>query len=267
MVCIVDRLRQKAAIDRSSVDEECLPLTIAFENSRLRQVASDRHAVLRLVDRHDLCSDLRTVETADRIEQLIRTGCRYEHLLIRDQLERDLWMRQRQLRYDIADIRCFCLWLLEELFTRRRIEEQIFYSDRRTESASCIFCTEKRTAFNDELCSERIALLACLKRELRHSTDGGKCLTAKAERQHLCQIVCRADLARCMTKHGKLCIFARHPLAVVADTDHLLTAAVCFDRDLCRACIDRILDKFLDDRGRAFHDLACRYFIDRLFIQ
>src|SRR5690606_9405803 len=57
---------------------------------------------------------------------------------------------------------------------------------------------------------------------------------------------------------------SRHPLAVVFDDDELLAAELHGDGDAARAGVEGVLDKLLDDRGRALDDLAGRNLVRQL---
>lgn len=58
-----------------------------------------------------------------------------------------------------------------------------------------------------------------------------------------------------------------HAAAIIGDADQALAARFGFDADGVRASVKSILEKFLDDRGRAFDYFACGDFIGDILRQ
>ena len=58
------------------------------------------------------------------------------------------------------------------------------------------------------------------------------------------------------TLEGQQRVVAHHAAAVIDDADQLASAALDFDPNARRACIQRVLKQFLNYRRRPFHHLA-----------
>src|SRR5258708_31239629 len=56
-------------------------------------------------------------------------------------------------------------------------------------------------------------------------------------------------------------IVAQHPAAVIHDADETASAALDFDAHVRRTGVERVLEQFLDHRGRPFHYLAGSDFV------
>jgi hypothetical protein len=70
-----------------------------------------------------------------------------------------------------------------------------------------------------------------------------------------------------MAVNGEFKVYGAHSAAVVGDADQTRTTAREHDFDPVRSRVERVLDKFLDDRSRPFNNLARRDAVDEGFGQ
>ncbi len=97
--------------------------------------------------------------------------------------------------------------------------------------------------------------------------DGGdrrQRFTAKPERAHRFQIREGGDLAGRVPRQCQCEFLARNAAAVVAHHGALDAAAREAHLDPPRTGVERVLDEFLDDRGRPLNDLAGGNLADQL---
>jgi hypothetical protein len=92
--------------------------------------------------------------------------------------------------------------------------------------------------------------------EMRDRCDARQRLATKPERGDPLEIVGTTDLARCVPLDREPRVVSLHAFPVVFDANQLLPAELRRDRDAAGSRVDRVLDQFLDDGGRALHHLA-----------
>ena len=269
LIGVVDGLRERAALDDAPVDDERLPGAAALEHRRLRDESFDADA-LRLIckgKREQRIRHMRAVDGLDRIVETAVPRRQQRHLVVIEETERDLRMRERELYDKIVDARPLRMIRLEEFLARRRIEKEILDLYRRAEARPRLADIRRLAAADLDLRAEICARLARLHAEARDGGNRRQCLAAEAQRPHGREIPRLADLARRVAQDGELGVLAAHALAVVRHAHKARAAREDLHLDLRRARVDGVLDELLDNGGRALDDLSRRDFVDGRVIE
>ncbi len=255
----LNRMRNRLVADDAAVDVDVLRAPPRPLLGQRRDVAMDAKSAAfpphldqlrsRLVD---LVEALRDVTRRWAIEQLAAAA---------RQLEADGGRPERQLRHQPRHLGRFGRIGLQELAPRRQVEEQVTHLDRGAFRRPDVMRLTRLTAVDADLDAGQRAARPGAHREVRDRRDAGQCFAAKAERADAVQVRRHADLARGVSVHGQPRIVGCHALAVVLDADEGATAPLDGHRNAARAGVERILDQFLDHRGRPLDDFARRNLI------
>ena len=268
-VGVVDGLRDGAVLDEAAVDEERLPAARALEHRRFRDEPGNLYAFVRVFKRQcqQRLRDGLAVNGADRVVEVAAAGRGERHLVVVDEAERDLGMRQRELRDEVRDVRGLRVVRLEELLARGRIEKEVLDLDRRAEARAGRVDVGCLAARDGDLRAEVSALRPRFHRKARNGGNRRQRFAAEAERANRLEVVSRADLARRMAQDRETCVLFRHTLAVVRHAQEARAARQDFDFDLRGAGVDGIFDELLDDGGRALDDFAGSNLVDRAVVE
>ena len=169
-------------------------------------------------------------------------------------------MRQRREREVMQRMRRLGFLRAQKLPACRQVEEQLSHLHARARRATGGFDLGYLPAVDDDLRALgrfRVAL-ASGECEPAHAGDARQRLTAKPHGGYGREILSATNLAGGVAFQTQQCVVATHAEAVVRDADQAASARLDFHRDSRGLRIERILDQFLDDTGRALDDLARR---------
>ncbi len=247
-------VRDGAVLDDATVDEYVLGpanRTVIAERRNVTMDRDPRRVLLNL-------DQIRTI--AEQLKEPLRQPRSWRTLEHRPHARRqrpaDLRVAERQLRDQPRDLGRLGNVGLEELASRRQVEEQIRDLDAGSLARADVARGRRPSAIDPDLGAALCASRPRAKNEVRDRRDAGKRFPAKPERPDRAEVVWRPDLAGGMPLDRELRVLGVHALAVVFDADQLLAPQLDRDRDAGRGRVERVLDQLLHDRGRALDDLA-----------
>src|SRR5437868_9605135 len=103
-------------------------------------------------------------------------------------------MRQRVMRHQRSNMRKFSRFSSQEFLSRRNIEEEIANADCRARRSAGLFHLEQLAPCDLDASAGSVLRLSRFQYEPRNRSDRRQCLTAKAKRVNVQQIVCIVNL-------------------------------------------------------------------------
>lgn len=249
----------------ASVHEDVL--VASRRRGEVRPFDQPRHAHVRRVvravrvrpaERQHLGEEVVAEEVADALAHRVRRGEAVELAPVDRQREADVRMGEGVRREDRLDVRFLRRVGAQELAPRRNVAEEVAHLDARAGR------TPRRAHFGERArvdLEERafvgVGAPRC-DREARDGRDRGNRLAPEAERVDRLDVRDVADLRRRLTFEREEDVVFRHAAAIVLHGDEFAPALRDHDGDARRACVEGVLDEFLDDARGAFDDFARR---------
>ena len=260
-VGLAHRVRDQAVAHHAPVHEEVLQVGLAARERRLRDPAAQQQPGGLDLERERTLQEGRPAQGGDALLLLGGRGAGAQGeggLLVVAQREAGVEAPQRQPAHDFLAVAVLGALGTQELAPRRGIEEQVVHLDRR--AARVRGGRDARLAAGGELQPAAVRRIrgGGADAQARDRGDARQRLAAKAEAEHLLEVLERADLAGGVARDGQRQVVGRDALAVVADADEAHAAVLEIDLDAAGAGVEAVLDQFLDHGRRPFHDLAGR---------
>ena len=174
------------------------------------------------------------------------------------ELESDGGRTERELRHEARHLRGFGRIRLQELAARRQVVEEVPDLDRRTLWRADVVRVTQFAPIDAQFDACQRTTRAGAEHEMRDGGDARQGFSAETERADAVEVRRDADLAGGVAMHGESCILGRHALAVVLDTNQCPPALLDGHGDSACACIECILDEFLDNRSGPLDHLTGR---------
>ncbi len=249
-----NRVRDGAVPDDAAIDEDVLRPAHGTVIAERRHVAVNRNA-------RRVLAELQQVQPfAEQLEEALGQPCcggtLEQPAAARGQRPADLRVSERHLRHEPRDLGGFGDVGLQEFAPRRQVEEEVGDLDGCALARPDLADRRHLTAVDAHLGAAVGPARAGAHQEMRHRRDARQRLAAEPERANRAEVVGPRNLAGGVPLDGQLRVRRLHPLAVVLDANQLLAAELDGDRDPRRTRIERVLDQFLDHRGRALDDFA-----------
>ena len=266
---IVNRFCDGAVFDDAAIHDERLPAARALEHGRLGEEAADFDAFFGIFkrERKERLCDRLSVDGPDGVVEISAAGRDEHHLVVIDEAEGDLRVRERELRNEVRDMRAFRVIRLKEFLACRRIEKEVFHLDRRAEARADVLDFRWLAARDLDGRTEVRAHRPRLHGKARDRRNRRQGFAAEAERANRLEVASLLNLARRMAEDGEPRILFAHALAVVCHAQEARAAREDLDFDFFRARVNGIFDELFDDGSRSLDDFARRNLVDRAVIQ
>jgi hypothetical protein len=182
-----------------------------------------------------------------------------DHAAVVGELQADVGARERDAAEHVVAVGELGGFGLEELPPRGGVVVEVGDVDH------CALVERRRLGLAPGLDAPGVAraLGAAGDAGARHRGDGRQRLAAKPHRAHALEVVEGGDLAGGVALERERELVARDAAAVVGDADAPHAALLELHLDRARASIDRVLEYFLEHRGRALDHLAGGDLVDQ----
>ena len=256
---LFQRVFHHLALHPSSVDEEHLhPLVVARIGGRRNEACEAAFAVRSRLsfDGHQTLGHLRAIEGQNRRSQVPFAQSGVKDRPVGNEAETDVWIGQRHFRHVIADQAGFGVVRLQEFASGRRVIEQVRHDDGRSVLAGRFRDLFADAAFDADPGACRLVCRFRDQFRAGHRRDARQRFSPETQGADGVQVVFRRDLARSVAHKGQFHFAGRNAASVVRDPDIILAAFADLAGDRRSACVQRVLDQFLDDGDRPLDDFA-----------
>ena len=245
-------VRQQLVAHEAAIDEEILLVGAAAARGRQAGAAVDGQRPGRFVERQmgrgkGLAQDL-----GDARGRIAGVPV-FDRAAVMQHRNRHVRPRQRGAANHLEAMAEFGLLALQEFAARGRVEVQLAHFDRRALGAGR---RAQHAGLRVDAHGMRRVGGAARDEHLRHRRNRRQRLAAKPERADRFEFGERADLAGRVAHQREREFGFGDAAAVVGDRDAFDAAFVEQDAQRLRAGVERVLQQFLNDRGRPFDHLA-----------
>lgn len=254
------RVRQQLVAHEAAVHEEILLVGAPAARGRQAGAAVDGERAGLLVERQVRGREAVAEDLRDALRGLGRIPV-LDGLAVVQHRDRDVRPRERRAADHFQAVAEFGLLALQELAPRGRVEVQLSHLDRRADRAGG---GRQHARLRIDLHRMHGIGRPARDRHLGDRRDRRERFTAKTQRRDRLELLERADLAGRMAHQRERQFVGRNPAAVVGDRDALDAAFFQHDAQRRRAGVHRVFEQLLDDRRRAFDDLAGGDLADQL---
>ena len=260
------------AVDRCGFDGAGVHEDALFGAGIAREAASRDEAVhgdaaFRAGERQQRAGVFASEELADAREDGRSGRSGEQDASVGFQDERDVVVRQGDVREDFDDVAFLGRDGAEEVLARRNVEEEVAGDDLGAGRAAGGLLRDGLAARDEDLDALRRFAPARADGEACDGGDAGDGLAAESEGGDVEDVGLGGDLAGGMRIEAEQGVVGVHALAVVGDRDGAASAVLDRDGDLPCARVERILHELLHDGRGAFHDLARRDLVADLVAQ
>ena len=256
-----------AVADVTAIDIKVLHAAAGTAAPGLGDEAADTVDALAVVHLHKVAAELPAQNGVGRAAQLPIPGGDILQLALPDELDAHLRVAHGHVGHDIGHKGALAGIFFQEFHPGRSVEEEVPHPDGGAHAPGPRLNGVLFPAL--DMVAAGALRLGGAGQQLHpgHAGNGGQRFAAEPQRVDVVQVFFRADLAGGMADEGRGDIGCLDAAAVVADLNEFDAAGLDGKGDLRRACIDGVLQKFLDHRRRPLHHFACRDQLCRVFIQ
>ena len=253
---IADGIMDEIGGGRPAIDEDPLVAAGRPGFAGARDIAADPDAGLLVVDRQQVWHQIASHQQADANPEITTRRREKDFAVIHQQLKADVGMRERLHQHAFLDMGILGGGRFHELAAGRQAAEKMadadIGADRTAAFAHLLHCA----ILDQHLGAGGGAGLPGLQVEPAHRGNARDGLPPESHRRDPLDVLGRPDLAGGMRFQAEDGVVGIHAATVIGDLDQGFAAVLALHGDPFGTGIDRVLDQFLDNGGRALDHLA-----------
>ncbi len=256
VIGVADGAVDEVGLDGPAVDEGALIAAAGAGEPGPGDVAAYGDAGLLVVHRHHGVHGVLAEEERGAGVEILAGLDGEDAASVEGEFEGDFGVGERLGEDHLLDVAFLGGDGAEELAAGRHVVEEVGDRDGGAGGAADGLGALDDAAVDGDLGSFLRVGLARLEIETGDGSDARERLAAKAESEDAVEILGHPDFAGGVGLEAEEGIFGVHAATIVDDADEGMSTALDGNLDAGSACVEAVLDKFLDDGGGALDDLA-----------